>query len=102
MATDEFQIHGVRPKCVVEPSPQRKPYHDNAGMMMGFLQKKGVPAEAIKPEWGTSLRIFDIRGPRPKEVANFDVRKGWSVFQGNLEALVPRLKAEDVVAAMRR
>ena len=70
--------------------------------MLGFLQKKGVPNQAVKPEWGMPLRIYDVREARPKEIANFDTRKGWSIFQGNLESLVPGLKVEEVLEAMKR
>ena len=102
IANGPFEINGGHPRVVVEPSPQRKPFHDNAGKMLGFLAKKGVPKTHVKPEWGNPVKIFDIRGERPKEIANFDTRKGWSVFQGNLEALVPGLKVETVLEAMRQ
>ena len=70
--------------------------------MLGFLERSGVAASAIKPEWGPPLRIYDIRGARPLEVANHDVKKGWSIFESALEGLGVGLTVEATLSAVRK
>eukprot|EP00973_Karenia_brevis_P089067 12352051-Karenia_brevis.AAC.1 len=56
-------IHGVCPRAVVQPSPQMEPYVNAGGKFLGAIRNQGVPKEAVSPEWGPPLRIFDTRVP---------------------------------------
>ena len=101
VASGKCPINDVKPKAVVEPSPEMKPYIDAGGKFMGALQSKGVDKNSLRPEWGPPVKIFDVREPsQPVRVAQFD-GADWTIEESALQALVPDLRADDLKTALK-
>ncbi|CAK0873552.1 unnamed protein product [Prorocentrum cordatum] len=96
------KIRSLDPYVIVEPSPERRPYLQAGGRFLGYLEKHGVSKVNVKAEWGPPLRVYDIRGARPAQLAQFDTLTGWSLQQAALESLIPDVQVEQVMADLRK
>ncbi|CAK0868691.1 unnamed protein product [Prorocentrum cordatum] len=98
--TSGCYIRDIDPYVIVEPSPERRPYLQAGGRFLGYLEKHGVSKANVKAEWGPPLRVYDIRGARPAQLAKFDTSTGWSLQQAELESLIPNVKVGQGLADM--
>ena len=94
-------INGVVPRVTVPPSPDMAPYVDAGGKMLGALREKGVARQALKPEWGPPLLIFDVRNPeRLEKIAEYESTKGWDVQESALQSIAPEVSKAELMASI--
>ena len=96
-------INGVIPRATVPPSPAMEPYVAAGGKMLAILRAKGVSKEALKPQWGPPVQIFDVRNPlKPEKLADFEKTKGWNFNAAALLALEPSISVDEVKASLEQ
>ena len=100
---DKCLINGACPRAVVQPSPQMEPYINAGGKFLGALREKGVPKDAVSPEWGPPVKMYDNRAPqKPVQLAVHDVHKGWDIDEAALHGLCAELSASDLKASLQK
>ena len=94
-------IKDIKPYAVVEASPEKKPYVQQGGRFLGIMERKGIMKTSLKPERGPPLRIYNISGSRPVTIAQFDIDKGWALYEGLLKELLPDTTVEEIMSLLK-
>ena len=105
-STLSLKREGYTIRCMVEPSPQKKPYLQQGGKFLGtmgeLLKEVGKTTDVLLKEWGPPLRFFvrDSEG-RPVPLATYTLEEGWSLQESVLQSLLPSCTGESLMARLR-
>jgi hypothetical protein len=101
---DGLKVKGRAPRCTMEAPPWKKPFLNAGGKALGVLQRLGVPAAELKPEWGMPLKIRGQKAgwARPKLLLSFHASSEWAVQEGHLQEFLPTATAASILTELRK
>jgi len=95
----------LRPKVVVESSPEKQPFLQAGGKFLGRLRDEGVAEALVKVDtWGPpSLRIcvVPVDGSRPRKLATWTPSGGWGLQEAELMTLKNTLTAQYMMSRLQ-
>jgi len=95
----------LSPKVVVQAAPEKEPYLQAGGKILGKLRDLGVEEQCIKVDvWGPPiLRVCRIPpgGGRPVKLATWSVQADWTIVQSELSILKAGLQVAQLQAELK-